>query len=98
MIIEDTHMVQIFNHQVDALSLPFALHPDEESTEVEVDISDHWGEHFMKQMQDVINSHSDLFSKDIGCFKDDIKMPIPFRDEADVLSLKQNPYRLSRRD
>jgi hypothetical protein len=82
------------------IKAPFVLNPgdDQNETAANADVCSHWGEEFAAQMRAVIGKHEDLFKAELGLFNDEIDMPIPFRDETDVLGLKQNPYGLSRRD
>jgi hypothetical protein len=39
-----------------------------------------------------------MFCPELGRFNDDIKMPIPFNDNADLKDLLQRPYNMSTRD
>jgi hypothetical protein len=46
----------------------------------------------------MLKAHAPLFRKGLGSFNDGIQMPIPFKDNADLSTLKQQPYSLSERD
>lgn len=79
---------------------PFTIHPmeEEEMDLAEANVSKHWGEQYETKVRQVLQQHRRLFSKEMGMFRDGIKMPIPFRPDADISRLKQSPYNLSRRD
>jgi len=80
--------------------MPFVVQPAEESTIdiAEAHVSDYWGADFKQKVLKVLQRHSILFRKELGRFKDNIKMPIPFRNDANLSRLKQAPYNLSARD
>ncbi|RMZ86659.1 hypothetical protein DV736_g6115, partial [Chaetothyriales sp. CBS 134916] len=81
---------------------PFQIHPLEEDDDIpdfsKANVSDAWGPEFGKALRKVVENHPKLFAKDMGMFKDGIKMPIPFKENVDLGKLKQAPYNLSLRD
>lgn len=77
---------------------PFAIGPEPEDEEAVADVSSHWGTEYRRQVQAILDRHAELFRPGLGCFEDDIRMPIPFVDEKDVAGLKQAPFGLSQRD
>jgi hypothetical protein len=80
--------------------MPFVLNPetDESSSSINADVSSNWGSDYQKRVREIVTRHNDLFRPRLGMFNDSIRMPIPFRDESDIMGLKQNPYNMSRRD
>ena len=62
------------------------------------DISGYWGLEYSEQIEKVLEKHKSLFRSSLGKFNDSIEILIPFKDESDVSSLKQNPFNLSQRD
>jgi hypothetical protein len=77
--------------------LPFVL-PDLYDPVLSPDISTNWGNAYAARIQKLVLTHAELFRPGLGMFKDDIRMPIPFRNEADIANLKQSPFNLSPRD
>jgi len=61
-------------------------------------VSDHWGKEYQQQVLEVLRRHSGLFRPGLGMFNNGITMPILFRNEEEVLGLKQSAYNLSARD
>jgi hypothetical protein len=79
---------------------PFLIDPpkDPKADFEKADISGHWGEEFTSKIRAVIVEHTDLFREGLGCFNNEITMPIPFKDGTSVSDLKQTPYSLSLKD
>ena len=98
---DQVNMEKIFLGETDlGDKMPFILNPetDEPSSSIDADVSDHWGSDYEAKVRQVIARHAELFRPGLGMFNDNIRMPIPFRDETDIMALKQNPYNMSRRD
>jgi hypothetical protein len=79
---------------------PFLVAPPEEPDIPleEAKISDHWGNDYKKRIHSIIHKHRRLFKPKLGMFNDDVRMPIPFRKDADISKLKQAPLVLLHRD
>lgn len=83
------------NHDI----LPFDIQPMEDQADItEAKVSPEWGPEYEAQVRGLLLKHQHLFRPEMGMFNDGIKMPIPFRDDADLSKLKQSPYNLSLRD
>lgn len=78
---------------------PFNIHPIEDDADLDkANVSDHWGSEYQMKVVRILKRRKKLFRKEMGLFNDGIKMPIPFREDADLTKLKQAPYNLSKRD
>jgi hypothetical protein len=71
------------------IKAPFTLNLGDDLKDTgDTDVSTYWGYKFTERMRKVIAKHNNLFRTELGLFNDDVDMPIPFRDETDVLGLK----------
>ncbi|TQW04488.1 retrotransposable element [Cordyceps javanica] len=78
---------------------PFHIQPPDDTFELSTaDIATCWGEEYTQKLRELVSRHRELFRPGIGRFNDGIKMPITFREDADISDLSQRPYAISRRD
>ena len=76
--------------------MPFILVPPEQDATIEeANISDSWSPKYQTKIKTLLYKHRPLFDKALGRFNDGVKMPIPFKSDADLKRLKLPPFSLS---
>lgn len=76
--------------------MPFIVNPVDDEIDISsADISDYFGDEYRNQLQSIVQKHANLFRPGLGTFNNNIKMPIPFRDETDITGLKQHSFNFS---
>ena len=76
----------------------FEIKTSEEKSTLTSNVSKHWNEKYHVKIIQLLKKHAALFRFGLGKFRNDVKMPIPFKDEFDIMSLKQALYSMSARD
>ena len=82
----------VYIEKYDFESNIFLIQLSNESITNNVDIFDHWKTKYKIKIQEILNRHWKNFRNEFKKFNDDIEMFIFFRNETNIIDLKQNSY------